>query len=274
MNDVSRSIGWADKSLNLITGCLNHVNGLCKGGGFPCYAYIIANRFKDRYLANQNIAPDYPVLPAGKIDLRNIDPFYPRFCEERFKPLKGYPEGTKIFLNDMSDWMGPWIPDEWKRQVIEFIKAHPQYIFQTLTKQPRELWVWSPFPENCWVGVTVTNADAFYPAFDGLYDIEAKVKFVSFEPLLENPQEFTEQWSEDLGASINWLIIGAQTKPYKPPKIEWVQEIVQAADKADIPVFLKDNLRPLVQQTQPSNLYSGTEWELGIGWGLIQEFPK
>ena len=30
------------------------------------------------------------------------------------------------------------------------------------------------------------------------------------------------------------------------PRIEWVQEIVEAADKAGIPVFLKDNLEPLV----------------------------
>ena len=31
------------------------------------------------------------------------------------------------------------------------------------------------------------------------------------------------------------------------PKIEWVQEIVQACDKAGIPVFLKENLKPLVE---------------------------
>ena len=29
-------------------------------------------------------------------------------------------------------------------------------------------------------------------------------------------------------------------------KIEWVQEIVKAADKAGIPVFQKDNLAPLL----------------------------
>jgi len=28
-------------------------------------------------------------------------------------------------------------------------------------------------------------------------------------------------------------------------EIEWVKEIVKACDKADIPVFLKDNLKPL-----------------------------
>lgn len=36
--DGSQGYTW-----NPITGCLNHDNGLCKGGGFPCYAYKLAN---------------------------------------------------------------------------------------------------------------------------------------------------------------------------------------------------------------------------------------
>ncbi|GAH56543.1 unnamed protein product [marine sediment metagenome] len=44
-------------------------------------------------------------------------------------------------------------------------------------------------------------------------------------------------------------IIGAQTKPAKYPRIEWVEEIIGAADKAGVPVFLKDNLRPLAEES-------------------------
>ncbi|GAI24026.1 unnamed protein product, partial [marine sediment metagenome] len=51
------SIEWTNYTLNQFTGCLNHTDGLCKGGGFPCYAHKIANRFKERYLVNKNIAP-------------------------------------------------------------------------------------------------------------------------------------------------------------------------------------------------------------------------
>ena len=47
-------------------------------------------------------------------------------------------------------------------------------------------------------------------------------------------------------AGISWVIIGAQTKPTVYPRIEWVQEIVEACDKAGIPVFQKDNLKPLL----------------------------
>jgi len=50
-------------------------------------------------------------------------------------------------------------------------------------------------------------------------------------------------------AGISWIILGSQTRPTVYPKIEWVQEIVEAADKVGIPVFLKDNLKPLLATT-------------------------
>lgn len=43
-------------------------------------------------------------------------------------------------------------------------------------------------------------------------------------------------------AGISWVILGSQTKPYKPPKLAWVEEITFACCKANIPYFLKDNL--------------------------------
>jgi len=46
-------------------------------------------------------------------------------------------------------------------------------------------------------------------------------------------------------AGINWLIIGAQTKPSVYPKKVWVREITEACDKAGIPVFHKNNLRSI-----------------------------
>ena len=57
-------------------------------------------------------------------------------------------------------------------------------------------------------------------------------------------------------AGISWVIIGSQTKPYKPPKGLWVDEITEACKKASIPYFLKDNLRPL------------------LGNDLVQDMPK
>jgi len=131
----------------------------------------------------------------------------------------------------------------------------------------------SPFPDNCWVGVTATNAKMLREGLMHLEEIEASVKYVSLEPLLERIYDslYFLNALPDFLSAIDWLIIGACTgtgiemlrlaEAYKredgsvmpygnkftlQPKIEWVQEIVEAADKAGVKVFLKDNLWPLL----------------------------
>ena len=54
------------------------------------------------------------------------------------------------------------------------------------------------------------------------------------------------------------------------PKIEWVREIVQACDKAGIPVFLKQNSMPLFE----ARLWDDVRWAFSKRWELRQEFPN
>ena len=131
--------------------------------------------------------------------------------------------------------------------ILETIKDCPQHRFYLLTKQPQNLAKFSPFPDNCWVGVSVTNQLMLSDALLRLIGVDAKVKFLSFEPLLGEINVSFNGVGE-IGfpnGELQWVIIGSQTKPTVFPKIEWVSEIVQACDKAKIPVFLKGNLEPL-----------------------------
>lgn len=299
--DGSQGYTW-----NPITGCLNNNNGLCRGGGFPCYAYKMANtRLADRYTANKNTAS--PNLGKTNLSPEAIsDPFYPRFWEARLKELEPWgklkyftEDGLSkvqikgIFVCDMGELFGDWVPRKWQDRVFETIKLHPNFRFYLLTKQPQNLIKFSPFPDNCWVGVTATNALRFHSACEHLFDIKAHTKFVSLEPLLE-----WQPWFEiKLPQHLNWLIIGACTgvgqKLYEltkrnsgltlmrycdrwtaQPKIEWVREIVEAANQADIPVFLKDNLKPLIGQ----NCTIDDKWvwakDLGYGGLIRQEMPN
>jgi len=272
--DGSQGYTW-----NPITGCLNHVNGLCKGGGFPCYAYRLANgRLKQRYLANENIPPAVPATNLTSpiySSVAQVDPFYPRFWEERLTEPRSYSIRKGIFVCDMGELFGDWIPDKWTQAVMRMIQERYEHRFYLLTKQPQNLIKFSPFLDNCWVGVTATNYDMFVDACGYLCSIKAKggakVTFVSLEPLLswDDTDQFCQFWLQHGG--IDWLIIGACTgslpemvslcdrypfgdlavmrygnKFTAQPKIEWVQEIVEAADKAGVKVFLKDNLWPLL----------------------------
>jgi protein gp37 len=141
----------------------------------------------------------------------------------------------------MSDLFGIGIPEDWTREVLSAIEGNMNHdCFYLLTKQPQNLVKWSPFDKNCCVGVTVTSQEFLSDALRGLISIDAKVKYLSCEPL-QGPLSVSF-----FDGEIQWAIIGAQTKPYKPPKIEWVVEIVEACDRVNIPVFLKNNLLPLL----------------------------
>ncbi len=243
---VKNQDGTQGYTWNPITGCLN--------GCEYCYARKLANgRLKSRYLPNDNIGS---LLTGRRFSeawhKAYKDPFYPRFWEDRewLSLRERIPKG--IFVCDMSDLFGIDIPGEWTKRVIDQIRLNYKHRFYLLTKQPQNLIKFSPFPDNCWVGVTATNRKMWFEAVWELQDVRASVKYISFEPLLDWKYEMDidshfinrSRFMADRfnRAGISWVIIGAQTKPYKPPKIEWVKEIVEACDKAGIPVFLKDNL--------------------------------
>jgi protein gp37 len=242
---------------------------MCKGGNFPCYAYKLANgRLKQRYLANTN----WRYIDGGNGYYAehhpNNDPFYPRFWPERFNELPKLRKSSGIFTCDMSDLFGIGIPNEWTHLTTEAIKRHPEHRFYLLTKQPQNLINFSPFPPNCWVGVTATNEAMFMDAIEGLDKITASIKYISFEPLLKAivPSAYSL-----FKKNINWIILGAQTKPYKPPKIEWVQEIVQAADKTGIAVFIKNNFGAYARNIAlyPNMKVGDNSWD-----NIRQEMPK
>jgi len=276
---VKNPDGTQGYTWNPLTGCLNHVNGLCKGGGFPCYAYRLANgRLRTRYLANHNMSPFENIEDEDGGDHWQFhDPFYPRFWPERLeelRPIGGivcelvYPPKTErgIFVCDMSDLFGICIPEQWTQAVLHMIKKWPAHRFYLLTKQPQNLAKWSPFPDNCWVGVTATNNDMAFMAVGYLRQIEAKVKFISFEPLLKPVIRWIGD-AEYLFQHLNWVIIGAQTKPAVFPRIEWVEEIVGACDRAGVSVFLKDNLKPILPKEVP------TFYTLADPWNEVDQKP-
>lgn len=177
--------------------------------------------------------------------------------ERRKKPASIFMGSTiELFHEQTIEYM----PD-----ILHTVKLCPEHTFQFLTKCPQNLERFNPWPDNAWVGVSATDFDSTDNAIDYLEDIEARIKYLSFEPLLkEIPIPVS-------GFGVNWIIIGAQTNPYNPPKIDWVREIVQAADQAGIKVFLKDNLSQLIYNQ--SSLYDIT-WAIDGKYKLRQELPE
>jgi len=214
-------IEWTDFTWNPVTGC--------KHGCPYCYGRKIAKRFRK-------------LFPNG------YEPtFHPKRLKEPYSVPKSFrsrnphlPKGSAmIFTVSMGDLFGNWVPAKWIEAVIKVAEDNPHHVFQFLTKNPSRYREFR-FSKNCWIGTTVTS----YKDQDRILNLPRweengrTLNFVSFEPLLGKVH--LEGW---IWGYIDWVIIGAQTNPYRPPKPDWVKYIVEMARDAGVPVFLKDNLR-------------------------------
>ena len=215
-------------TVNPMTGCLGPDD---KG---PC-PYCYAKRESDGRCHKRD-------LEGKSIEVGHEgESFYPRLHFRRLSDLLSAPKGAGVFVCDRSDWAAPYWPEWCQRELLHIAVRRPDIRLYLLTKQPEQLLKFSPFPPNCYVGVSATNQQQWLDAQCKLDFIKAKVKFVSIEPLLEHIL-ISSYDLKGYGGPIDWLILGSQTKPTLHPPAGAVEEIISAADKAGIPVFVKPPL--------------------------------
>lgn len=164
----------------------------------------------------------------------------------------------------MGDWVHPWgliqrsqmtrwvfgvkHAIEVAEAVKHIVNCCPQNQFFFLTKNPAGYAKWGSWPDNAWLGATVCNDVMLTHAMDGLMRADAANTWLSFEPVMEKV-DCSAIVAAQYYRWVKWIVIGgwstsAQRKRH-PIKIEWIREIVEAADKAGVPVFLKPNLESL-----------------------------
>lgn len=168
------------------------------------------------------------------------DPFRPTFHPDRRYEPEEVKKPSRIFVCSQGELFAEG-QDDWVKIVLNSLITYPQHTFLFLTKNYEQLPRWNPWPANAWVGASVTNMRQWVETCAYLPRVEAKVRFVSFEPLLAPIS--VERILPAL--SPHWIIIGAQSGQGANkhwPKREWIEWIIEAADKAHIPVFMKANL--------------------------------
>lgn len=153
--------------------------------------------------------------------------------------------------------------------VKDVMERRPQHDFIFLTKNPSGLLKWGEFPDNAWVGASVCGQNRFASIASEMYRVKAKHKWLSFEPLMGSIGENAGNLLDIMKpAGISWVVIGGWSGGKTQPKIKWVKEIVDAADKAGIPVFLKENLKSLL-------IPHDNQWayKYEAGYHLRHEYP-
>lgn len=220
---------------NAITGCLRRCD--------YCWAWDQTKRWPERYLANKKeICGELSDEEFARYEPWH-DPFFPRWWPESLQAVYRLRKPTAIWMVNMGDAFGPWVPDWMIQDMLQVAKDCPQHTFYWLTKFPERLPDFNPWPDNCWVGATATDEQSFRDAVAALSKVQATTKYLSMEPLLGWPNNFVSTPSillEDSG--ISWVITGPcngrLAKQYSC-KAEWLQDIADACTAASVPLFEK-----------------------------------
>ena len=232
-------ISWADSTWNPVSGC-SRVSEGCD----HCYAESISLRFgwTKKPWVGENAAENV-ILKPHKL-------------KEPYK-LK---TASRVFVNSMSDMYHPQVPDAFIGSIFEVMNDLPQHVFQILTKRPRRAAKWAgPWGDNIWQGASVENKKTLF-RIDQLRDCQAKTRFLSLEPLLEDLGELNL-------SGIHWVIVGGESgKAYREMDHSWARDIRDQCVEKGVAFFFK--------QSAAYRTEMGTELEETDGTkSTWQQFP-
>lgn len=184
----------------------------------------------------RNAYPKYPItldqfqVPYGSgfnVTLR------PELLQEPFS----YSRPARVFTNSTSDPFHLHVPFAFVDMKMGVIGDCRQHHFQMLTKRAErmaEYFKCRKVPRNLWLGVSVENKDQGVPRIKHLQSINAAVRWLSIEPLLE-----------DIGTldldGIHWVVVGGESgsKKVRPMAIDWVRSIRDQCVERGIAFFFK-----------------------------------
>jgi protein gp37 len=207
------SIEWTEQTWNPATGCTK-VSAGCKN----CYAETMAIRLQAMKAPGYENGFNLSLMPN-----RLEQPLL------RKKP-------TVYFVNSMSDLFHEDIPFEYLDKVFSVITQTKQHTYQILTKRSsrmKEYFLTRSVPDNAWIGVTVEDQKHGKSRILDLHEINAKTRFLSCEPLLE-----------DLGildlSAIHWVIVGGESgSKARPMQENWVRSLKNQCARSGTAFFFK-----------------------------------
>ena len=142
---------------------------------------------------------------------------------------------SRIFVNSMSDTFHESIYQEDIESMFDMMKKYPQHQYLILTKRIQRAEVFfhtRPLTDNFWIGTSIESNKTKH-RLEHLGKIKAKVRFVSFEPLLDYVS------IEPINC-FEWAIVGGESG-YNPrlPDPYWIDDLIEQLQRMQIPVFYK-----------------------------------
>ena len=206
------SIEWTEMTWNPTTGCSKISSG-CK----YCYAEVMSRRLKAMGIEKYKQGFSKVIEHDSALEIPHH-----------------WKKSRIVFVNSMSDLFHKNVSFRFIKKVFQVMNENPQHIFQVLTKRTKRLFEvheklnWT---NNIWMGASVENQKSI-KRIDYLKRTNAKIKFLSCEPLLENLELNL--------CNIDWVIVGGESgHKSRSIKKEWVIHIQQQCKKNKVPFFFK-----------------------------------
>lgn len=232
------AIGWTDFSSNPVRyrdddGTVVWACEKVSAGCAHCYSATLAKRW-DR-------GADYT-----RAEMMKLTPFLDPKELRAIRTSKAL-TGRRLFLEDMSDLFGAWVPDDLLNLLYsETLELRTDCTIQILTKRAdrlAEYLNWRYFrrlpSRHLHHGVSVENLDTL-ERLDALVTAPSAVRFVSFEPLLEDLGDLSH-WLP----SLHWAIVGGESGAgHRPCQSTWIRDIVDQCRFFHVPVFVKQGAGP------------------------------
>ena len=146
---------------------------------------------------------------------------------------------ARVFCASLADWLDNQVSDNWREDLACLIDATPNLDWLLLTKRIQNFdkhapWHDDDIPSNVWLGITCGDQDEYHRDWPRLSEIEAPVRFISYEPALGPLVPYANELRPD------WIICGGESGPHaRMMDPQWARRIRDACSDFGIAFFMK-----------------------------------
>lgn len=215
-------IQWTHHTFNPWIGCTG-IDPACDN----CYAESLAGRFGVRWGAG------FPRKRTGASYWKDPIAWNKRCAREGIR--------ERVFCASLADVFDNEVPIEWRLDLFALIEATPHLDWLLLTKRIGNVskmvpvyWSEVTFPSNVWLGISVGTQKAADRDIEKLAQAPARIRFISFEPILERVMVSTAL------EGIHWAILGGESGPRaRHMNISWLVSLAGDCFLQGVPIFVK-----------------------------------
>lgn len=146
----------------------------------------------------------------------------------------------RVFCASLSDWLDNKVDQQWRLDLRDLIRQTPNLDWLLLTKRIENYAQFSPWrtpPKNVWLGVTAEDQSNYDRRWKILKDINAVVRFISYEPALGPITVIRDTGSTNIP---DWIIMGGESgKETRMMEPAWAYGMKELCQKYEVPFFMK-----------------------------------